>query len=154
METFRVALFGHRYVDSLSSMGELLEREIYKLIKEKEFVEFMVGINGEFDYYATSIIKSIKNKYRDDNSELTLILPYYSSKVANIIESYEEYYDNIEVCEKSVKAHPKKAICIRNCEMVDRANLIICCVEHDYGGAYTAIEYAKKQNKRIINLAE
>lgn len=38
--------------------------------------------------------------------------------------------------------------------MVDRADLIICYVKENEGGAYSTIKYAKKQRKIIINLAE
>ena len=37
--------------------------------------------------------------------------------------------------------------------MVDRADLIVCCIDREYGGAYQTIQYAQKQNKKIINLA-
>ena len=37
--------------------------------------------------------------------------------------------------------------------MVDRADLIVSCIDHEYGGAYQTILYAQKQNKKIINLA-
>jgi len=42
---------------------------------------------------------------------------------------------------------------IRNREMVERADLIICYIEHNRGGAYQAIQYAEKRGKTIINLA-
>ena len=38
--------------------------------------------------------------------------------------------------------------------MVDRADLIICYIENKNSDAYKTIQYAKKQNKNIINLAE
>lgn len=38
--------------------------------------------------------------------------------------------------------------------MVDRADLIVCYIEHNEGGAYQTVQYAKKQDKKIINLAE
>ena len=65
----------------------------------------------------------------------------------------DEYYDEIEICQVSAKAHFKGATQIRNREMVDRADLIVCCIDHEYGGAYQTIQYAQKQNKKIINLA-
>lgn len=38
--------------------------------------------------------------------------------------------------------------------MIDRADLVICCIQHESGGAYKSIQYAKKLSKRIINLAD
>jgi hypothetical protein len=38
--------------------------------------------------------------------------------------------------------------------MVDRADLIICYIEHQSGGAWQAARYAIEQGKMVINLAE
>ena len=38
--------------------------------------------------------------------------------------------------------------------MMDRAELVICFVNHKSRGAYTTLQYAVKQGKTIINLAE
>ena len=49
LEIFTVAFFGHRYIDNPFKVEELLEEQIRKLINEKEYVDFLVGRNGEFD---------------------------------------------------------------------------------------------------------
>jgi len=38
--------------------------------------------------------------------------------------------------------------------MVDRADLIICYIEHEKGGAWQTVDYAIKQGKLVINLAD
>ena len=38
--------------------------------------------------------------------------------------------------------------------IVDRSDLVICCVEHASGGAYAAMQYAISKSKKIINLAK
>lgn len=38
--------------------------------------------------------------------------------------------------------------------MVDRADLIICYIEHEKGGAWQTVKYAIEQGKTVINLAE
>ena len=58
------------------------------------------------------------------------------------------------ICEESARAHFKGAMQFRNRHMVDRADLIVCYIEHNEGGAYQTVQYAKKQDKKIINLAE
>ena len=68
-------------------------------------------------------------------------------------ESYHDYYSDVEISYAASKAHPKAAIQLRNREMVDRAELVLCCIERKSGGAYQTVLYAKKQNKQIINLA-
>ena len=38
--------------------------------------------------------------------------------------------------------------------MVDRSNLIVFCIQHESGGAWQTMKYAKKQGKPCINLNE
>ena len=38
--------------------------------------------------------------------------------------------------------------------MVDRSALVVFCVEHNSGGAYQTMQYAKKANANIINLSD
>ncbi len=69
-------------------------------------------------------------------------------------QNYLNYYDEVEICSKSAEAHYKSAIQIHNRNMVDRSNLVVCFIQHKIGGAYKTIQYAKKQGKRIVNLAK
>ena len=41
-----------------------------------------------------------------------------------------------------------------NREMVDRSDLVVCCIEHNSGGAFRTVQYAKKKNKEIVNLSD
>ena len=68
--------------------------------------------------------------------------------------SFRDNYDEIEICQNSAEAHYKSAIQIRNRQMIDRSDLIVCCIEHNSGGAYQTIQYARNQKKEIINLAD
>jgi predicted Rossmann fold nucleotide-binding protein DprA/Smf involved in DNA uptake len=38
--------------------------------------------------------------------------------------------------------------------MVDRSDMVICCIERKEGGAYQTIRYAEKQGKHIVNVAD
>jgi hypothetical protein len=38
--------------------------------------------------------------------------------------------------------------------MLEQSDLVIVNVEHSKGGAYTAMKYAEKNNKKIINLCD
>ncbi len=135
-------------------MEELLEEQIRKLIDEKEYVDFLVGRNGEFDRCVSSTVLRVRKNYRDDNSSLVLMLPYSTAEYINNQNYFEDDYSDIEISYAASKAHPKSAIQIRNREMVDRANLVICYIEHNKGGAYKTVKYASEKNKPIINLAD
>lgn len=51
-------------------------------------------------------------------------------------------------------AHYKAAIQIRNKEMVELSDLIVCYIKNNRGGAYKTMDYATKHEKDIINLAK
>ena len=154
MEIFTVAFFGHRYLENIFEIERRLEEQIRLLINEHEYVDFLVGRNGEFDQLVSSTVRRTKRVYRDDNSSLVLMLPYATAEYLNNQESYEDCYDEVEVSFAASNAYPKAAIQLRNREMVDRANLILCCIDHKSGGAYKTIRYAEKQGKKVINLTD
>ena len=154
LDIFTVAFFGHRYIDNPFKVEELLEEQIRKLINEKEYVDFLVGQNGEFDQCVSSSVLRVRKKLRDDNSALVLVLPYAMAKYLNNEEYYHDYYTDVEISYAASKAHPKAAIQIRNREMVDRADLVICYIERKEGGAWQTVKYAIEQKKKVINLAD
>ena len=49
LEIYTVAFFGHRYIDDILKVEEQLEDYIRKLLQEHEYVDFLVGRNGDFD---------------------------------------------------------------------------------------------------------
>ena len=115
----------------------------------KTNVEFYIGRDGDFDILAASIIKRIQKRVGDENSQITLVLPY----VKKGIEYYEQYYSRIVIPDHLQTAHPKSRITKRNQWMVKECDLLVCYVEHEHGGAYTAMKYAQRLDKKIINLA-
>ena len=154
LNTYTVSFFGHRYIDRFSTIEDSLEELIIKLLREHEYVDFLVGRNGDFDQLVSSTIRRMKREFRDDNCSHILVLPYNTSEFQNNEDSFAEYYDEIEICPESHAAHFKAAMHIRNRSMVDRSDLVICYVERDSGGAYQTMQYALKQEKKVINLAE
>ncbi|MBQ3592822.1 MAG: hypothetical protein II982_00485 [Clostridia bacterium] len=151
---YTVSFFGHRNIENVLDILQKLEKLIKRIITEQNFVEFLVGRNGEFDKIVASSIISIKKSYRNDNSVLVLVLPYVTAEYKNNTESFEKYFDEIEICNESEKVHFKSAIKIRNRHMIDRSDLIICYVNKKCGGAYQAVRYAMDNGKDIINIAE
>ena len=151
MSTFSVLFFGHRIVDDLRFIDKKMFPLLKKLMKIQPSVQFFIGRNGEFDEYVASLIKRMKKEIEWDwyekGSELTLVLPY---AVANL-EFYEKYYDSIIIAPSVHRAHPKSAITIKNRWMIEQSDLVIVYVKK-MGGAYAAMKYAEKLNKKIINL--
>ena len=75
MDIYTVAFFGHRYIDNPFRIEDRLEEEIRRLLSEHEYVDFLVGRDGEFDQFASSAVLRVRKQYRDDNSSLVLVLP-------------------------------------------------------------------------------
>ena len=153
MNIYTVSLFGHRSLLNPLSAEEHLEREVYKILKSHSYVNFLIGRTGEFDLLAALTIRRMMRTYSRINCSLTLVLPYQNNNVENNRDSFLNLYDEIEVCPYSSNAHYKSAFQLRNQNMIDRSNLVLCCIEHESGGAYQAVRYARQQQCQIINLA-
>ena len=145
-EVYRVALFGHRDFGQHKRLDDTLYPLIKELLRTKDFVDFYIGRDGEFDIYAASIIKRVQMAMGTENSELNLVLPY----VRKDIEYYEKYYDRVSI---PISAHPKLAITKRNEWMVEQADIVICYIERKKGGAHASIRYAETLGKVVLNLA-
>ena len=154
MNLFAVSFFGHREVDDPFVIERQLEAIIRELLLAKEYAEFLVGRDGEFDQLVSSTIRRCKRTIRDDNSSLVLVLPYMTAEYRNNEQAFHEYYDEIEICLESAEKHFKSAHQVRNRSLVDRSDLVIFCVEHDSGGAYQTMRYAKKAGAKIMNLPD
>lgn len=87
-EIYRVSMIGHRVVEDYGIEEKLYEL-FWELLRTKEYVEFYLGRNGDFDILAASVIKRLHKNYRDDNSAMILVLPY----PVKDYEYYKDYYD-------------------------------------------------------------
>ena len=153
MNIFTVSFFGHRIIPEFREAEDRVEALVHALLLEKEYVEFLVGRDGDFDQIVSSAVKRQKRIVRDDNSSLIWILPYPTAELHNNTENFETYYDEIETCGSAASSHPKGAFQIRNRQMVKRSNLVVFYVDHTGGGAYQTMRYAQKEKKNILNLA-
>ena len=147
-----ISFFGHRELSDSLRIEQCLEKLIRKLLKENEYVEFLVGREGEFDQLVSSAIRRCKRLIRDDNSALVWVLPYVTSEFIINEVSFQQYYDEIEVCTQAASGHFKSAHQTRNREMVNRSDLVVFCIQHESGGAWQTMKYAKKQGKPYINI--
>ena len=154
LNTFTVSFFGHRIIENALKIEGRLEQLIQALLRDHEYVEFLVGRDGEFDQLVSSAIRRCKREYRSDNSAHIWVLPYVTAEFRDNEESFRDYYDEIEVCEAATGCHYKNAHQTRNLAMVDRSDLVVFCIQHTSGGAWQTMKYAKKQGKPYINLKE
>ena len=154
MNVFSVSFFGHRVITHHHPIEQKLEEIIRGWLSDKEYVEFLVGRDGDFDLIVSSAVKRCKREICNENSALVWVMPYEKAEYTENEAAFCEYYDEIEVCKASADSHFKAAHQIRNREMVDRSDLVIFFVERESGGAYRTMRYAQKIEKPYINLAE
>ena len=154
MTVYTVSFFGHRRIEDPIRIEQQLEEIVRELLLTKQYVEFLVGRNGDFDQLVSSTIRRCKREYRSDNSAHSWVLPYLTAEFRDNEESFRDYYDEIEVCEAAAGGHYKNAHQTRNRAMVDRSDLVVFCIQHEKGGAWQTMKYAKKQGKSCINLNE
>ena len=57
MNLYAVSFFGHRQIDNVFIIEQRLETLIRELLATKEYVEFLVGRDGEFDQLVSSTIR-------------------------------------------------------------------------------------------------
>ena len=152
MDIYTVSFFGHRYIEQSALIEERLDALLHDLITQQEYVEFLIGRDGEFDLLASSVIKRCIKKYGRGNTSLVLVLPYMRAEYRNNEKSYLDYYDEVEICDEAAMAHYKSAIQMRNRSMVDRSDLVVCCIQHQSGGAYKTVQYAQRLGKRVVEV--
>ncbi len=154
LSIYTVSFFGHRRIERASEIENALDRLLHDLIRQKEYIDFLIGRDGEFDLLASAAIKRAVREFGYGNTHFTLVLPYMKAEYRDNEQEYLDYYDEVEICAESSNAHPKSAIQIRNRNLVDRSDLVVCCIQHNSGGAFKTMQYAEKQGKHIINLAD
>ena len=149
MDVYRIAFIGHRQIIGHYRLEDEIEKIAKDKLRKKEYVEFYVGHNGDFDILVASAIKRAQKAVGHENSSLILVQPYPMKND----KYYEKFYDEIQYPLDS-KAYPKSAITKRNRWMIENTDLLIAFVEDERkGGAYTALKYAENLDKQIINLA-
>ena len=60
METLIVSFFGHREVDNYTEVEKKLEKVVRRFCANTDYVEFLVGRNGDFDQMVASTVRRVK----------------------------------------------------------------------------------------------
>lgn len=148
-----MSLFGHRMLRNPAAMESALEETVLRLLREHEFVEFLIGRNGDFDLLAASVIRRCRRSAGGENSAMILVLPYETAEYKHDLPALLGYYDEVRICEEAASGHFRAAMAARNRAMVDQSDLLVCCVERQSGGACRAMAYARTRGVECVNLA-
>lgn len=151
-----IAFFGHRRIINKQVLQERLLKTL-KIFLPKGFSKLLIGCHGEFDKLSLSVCLNYKQNL-DQNVQVCVVLTSLSSlnKGSRDYSRVDMYKDR--GCETVFydieNEYYKNRITFSNKRMVDNSDLIICYVDMNAykSGAKTAINYAMKQNKTVINL--
>ena len=67
MNIFTVSFFGRRQIDNPLQVESQLEEIICSLLKREEYIEFLVGRDGEFDQIARLIPEMMNERKKHGN---------------------------------------------------------------------------------------
>ena len=134
--------FGHR--DCPSGIRGKLQAEIDRLICNHGVETFYVGTQGSFDRMVYAALAELRKRYQHIKVYRVLAYMPKSSDADTADTILPEGIEN---------AHPRYAIVSRNNWMIDRSDYVIAYVTHPTGGAYQAVERAKKKGKTIIAIS-
>ena len=155
MKTRTCCFIGHRSIFESEQLNETLRVLIEKLILKENVDTFLFGSKSKFNTLCLKIVTEIKEKYP------YIKRVYVRAEYPHINESYKNYllesFEDTYYPEKIISAG-KGSYVERNYEMIDKSNFCIFYynIYQSYvsrkSGTKIAIEYAKKQGKKIINV--
>ena len=147
-ERLIVSFFGHSKTIIDINQEDFLS--ILENIVKDAPVEFLLGMYGDFDFFAYACAKEYKKRH--PNAKLVFVTPYIHENYC-LLEDAKERFDEI-VYPELEKVPKRYAIIRRNEYMINESDFIIFYVTHHHGGgAYMALEYAKRKNKPYINIS-
>ena len=155
--SMKVCFIGHRRIgfgDIRKKLREIVKKKIKDGCKY-----FTMGTHGKFDEMALSVCKELRKDYLD--IKIVVVITSLQKIKKKLIyndewgQEYFEPYKDVETVMYDIEeTHYKRQIIESNHQMIDDCDCLIAYVnkKNTYSGAKYAYQYAKKQNKDIINL--
>ena len=144
-----VSFFGHAQFQATAEY----ERKILAFLEEhvgEQCADLYLGNHGDFDRFAYYCCKKYQETHA--NASLIFVTPYLTVEYQrNHLAGQKSRFDGIiypEIEDKPLRF----AITYRNQWMVEQSDYVVCCISHDFGGAYKAYQYAKRKKKSIFNV--
>jgi len=148
-----ITFFGHRQVFKENEIRKRIKVAIDPYLKESTLT-LMVGNHGEYDKIALSVCREL----RKIHPHIRIVVVLTSLAILQKDEfgySRADIYDDVETMVYDIEEeHFKNQIVMNNRHMVDDSDVVIAYVNFkEYrSGAKRAVNYAKQQNKVVINL--
>lgn len=149
------SIFGHKRI----LVTAQLEKDLYQLfewlILEKDINIFYFGGFSDFDDLCYKVVTELKTKY----PFIKRVYVFEDYKFINRPQKrpqwfHAEDYEALEYFETVYTGFTKR-IYFRNCEIIDRSDVVVFYVNHtENSGAYKAIQYATRKKKLIFNVCK
>lgn len=144
----KVAFIGHRTVDNKKGVKRKVAEVVERLIIKENADFFFFGSNSEFDDICYDVVTKLKKQYPD------VCRVDFLESAKFVRKSYDETYFPSQVHGAGVASYIR-----RNEAMIDFCDVLVVYYNEDYSpktntksGTKIAINYARKENKRIINV--
>ena len=157
MEINTCCFIGHKKLFETEQLKLQLCKIIEKLIVEEKVDTFFFGSKSQFNSLCLEIVTKIKEKYP------YIKRVYVRAEYQYISEDYKKYlledYEDTYYPEK-IRGSGRAAYVERNYEMINNSYFCVMYYDEDIApisrksGTKIALDYAIKQGKQIINMAE
>ena len=118
---------------------------------EKGCTIFYSGAMGDFDRLFSCAVRRAKMVY--PNIKLICVKPYFTAELNDNKEYYEVFYDDIIIPDEIAGTYYKAAIKARNRWMIEMSDIVLGYTIRNSGGAFTALRYAEKYGREIIDIS-
>lgn len=142
------SFFGHSKITITNELKNKLYTILENLIINENITHYCFGGLGEFDELCWQIVTDLKNKY----THIKRIYFTQSTRPPKWLKENE--YEQIINLDLDYDFWYTR-IYFRNCEIVNRSNIVIFYVNHtEQSGAFKMLKYAIRKKKRYINLCQ
>ena len=143
---------GHREIpfDKIPLIYQQVENEVKTLI-QNGYLYFGSGGARGFDAIAAEVVLKLKKIY--PQIRLILVLPCVEQTMGWNKKDLEKYKYIMRKSDKIVYTsynYTKDCMHKRNRHLVDNSSACICYLNKNYGGTFYTVNYAKKENIKII----
>lgn len=139
--------FGHRNV--FENLSEKLDDAIESAVQQGCEI-FYTGAIGDFDSLFSSAVRTAKKNY--PFIKLICVKPYFTNDINTNRDYYAALYDDIIIPDELADIHYKAVINARNRWMIDNSDIIVVYTVRNYGGAYDALKYAKRNQRTVFTI--
>ena len=147
--------FGHRTTNESEELRSNLVEIIENLIVEKQVDTFLFGSKSHFNSLCLNLVTETKEKYPHiKRVYVRAEYPYISEQYKNyLLENYEDTYYPEKLLNSGKASYVE-----RNYEMIDNSQFCIVYCNEQFApttrksGTKIALDYAIKQNKKIIRV--